>query len=130
MRPLKSYGMFYCELSFFFVHVVLCSFFIDRMMECIRGIMLFSLKIFSACKTIFLLDFPMHIIIPTQLENLYSLSLYGSYASYLIFFMSIVNYIILAQGVCNGLEFYVSRWLVCTWCCCIEGNLSCKLDSI
>ena len=25
------------------------------------------------------------------------------------------------QGVCHGLEFIVSRWMVCTWCCCIEG---------
>ncbi|GAY66009.1 hypothetical protein CUMW_245380 [Citrus unshiu] len=28
-----------------------------------------------------------------------------------------------AKGGCHGLEFFVSGWLICSWCCCIEGTL-------
>ncbi|GAY66008.1 hypothetical protein CUMW_245380 [Citrus unshiu] len=30
---------------------------------------------------------------------------------------------ILWYGGCHGLEFFVSGWLICSWCCCIEGTL-------
>jgi tetratricopeptide (TPR) repeat protein len=31
--------------------------------------------------------------------------------------------VLMLQGVCDGPEFFVSRWLVRPWGCCFEGNL-------
>lgn len=49
--------------------------------------------------------------------------------SWLIWFYNNFIVIIMFQGICDGLEFFVSRWLVCPWGCCFEGDL-CDLHCV